>query len=45
MGIGLEGLTAGEWKECSPEEMELIRACLEDADADADATEEEEDED
>jgi 16S rRNA U516 pseudouridylate synthase RsuA-like enzyme len=46
MGIGLEGLTCGEWKECSPEEMELIRACLEDADAaQFDATEEEEDED
>ena len=46
MGIGLEGLTCGEWKECSPEEMELIRACLEDADAaQFDAAEEEEDED
>ena len=48
MGIGLEGLTVGQWKECSPEEMELIRACLE-ADADADAADaaasEEEEED
>ena len=44
MGIGLEGLTVGRWKECSPKEMELIRACLEadvDADAEADAGEEE----
>jgi hypothetical protein len=49
MGIGLEGLTVGQWKECSPEEMELIRACLEGADADADAADaaasEEEEED
>ena len=48
MGIGLEGLTVGQWKECSPQEMELIRACLEGADADADdaaASEEEEEDD
>ena len=45
MGIGLEGLTVGRWKECSPKEMELIRACLQaDVDVDADAVDASEEE-
>ena len=28
MGLDLSGLRRGEWKECTPAEMDVIRACL-----------------
>ena len=47
MGLDLSGLRRGEWKECTPAEMDIIRACLRDKPRSEDGHhgDEEEDED
>jgi 23S rRNA pseudouridine2604 synthase len=43
MGLDLSGLRRGEWKACSPAEMDVIRKCLHAPGAGGDDEEEEED--